>query len=145
MYSSLFLILLLFGSNLLKKSNFGLKQKKMNVIIKFNTFKLVLAKNSSLNRHIWFLDLICLKRVFPVWHRKIEHHRRIYHTKVRVGTKYYLKQDIISKPYLPKNDISGPKIQYVLITICTKLCFKYQVWFFNLNKFSQKSISVLTY
>ena len=72
------------------------KTEKVNIIIEFRLFKLVLVPNFSLNWQFWFFGPNLPKKIFPVENRKSEHHHGILHIWISLGTKFQLKLIILS-------------------------------------------------
>ena len=85
-----------FGPNLPKKDYFRSKTERVNIIIGFCIFELVLVLNLNLNWKFWFFCIkIYPKSLFPVENWESELHHWILHIWISVGTKFQLKQAIL--------------------------------------------------
>ena len=87
-----------FWSELPKKGFSGLKQKKWTPHIFYIILhiQISLVRNFSSNWQFWFFEPNLPKRVFSVENRKSEHHHRILHVWISLGTKHQLKLIILS-------------------------------------------------
>ena len=70
------------------------KTEKVDIIIEFCIFKLVLVPNFSLNWQFWFFWPDLPKKVFSVENRKSQH--GILHIWISLGTKFQLKLIVLS-------------------------------------------------
>ena len=77
------------------KRYFQSRAEKVNIIIEFHIFKLVLVPKFSWNWQFWFFGLNLPKKIFPVKNRKSEYHHGIFHIWISLGTKFEPKQTIL--------------------------------------------------
>ena len=77
------------------KKYFQSKDEKVNIIIEFCIFKLVLVPKFSLKWQFWFFASNLPKKIFPVENRKSEYHHGILHIWISLGTKFEPKQTIL--------------------------------------------------
>ena len=83
-----------FGWNLPKKRYFKSKTEKVKIITEFCLFELAYVPNFILDK-ILNDGQNLMKRAFPVKNRKCDQHHWILHSRVRLATKFQLKQPIL--------------------------------------------------
>ena len=89
---------MIFWPDLYRKGFSGLKQKKWtpHILYIILHIQIGLVRNFSSNWQFWFFESNLPKKVFPVKNKKSEHHHRILHIWISLGTKFQPKLMILS-------------------------------------------------
>ena len=90
--------ILIFWTEFAQKRHFWSNKRKVNISIEFCIFELIWVPNLSLNRKFWSFGPSLL-RYF--WSETSEHHHRILYIRIKIGTKFQLKQTTLFK-FTPK-------------------------------------------